>query len=73
MDGGGILLLVVVVVVVRKASEAETESGAVIKSGLFRPKELYSRGSRNAHPPTQRVQEYCSCNASTKRNKIAQK
>jgi hypothetical protein len=41
MDGGGILLLVVVVVVVvRKASEAETESGAVIKSGLFRPKEL---------------------------------
>jgi len=28
------------VVVVRKASEAETESGAVIKSGLFRPKEL---------------------------------
>ena len=38
MDGGGILLLVVMVV--RKASEAETESGAVIKSGLFRPKEL---------------------------------
>jgi hypothetical protein len=38
MDGGGILPLVVVVV--RKASEAETESGAVIKSGLFRPKEL---------------------------------
>lgn len=40
MDGGGILLLVVMVMVVRKASEAETESGAVIKSGLFRPKEL---------------------------------
>jgi hypothetical protein len=28
------------VVVVRKASEAETESGAVIKSGLFTPNEL---------------------------------
>jgi len=43
MDSDGILLLVVVVVVVvvvRKASEAETESGAVIKSGLFRPNEL---------------------------------